>query len=58
MSFPSPFIVRQNSFPLLVCSVCFIDGSRNENPGSLMGDATMPLNDSDEADMAYGEDEQ
>ena len=29
----------------------------NEDPGSLMDDATVPLNDSDEADMEYDEDE-
>lgn len=29
----------------------------NEDPGSLMDDATVPLNDSDEADMEYEEDE-
>ncbi|MGG7675197.1 hypothetical protein [Pseudomonas sp. WC2] len=27
------------------------------DPGSLMDDATVPLNDSDEADMEYEEDE-
>jgi hypothetical protein len=35
----------------------FINDPGNEDPGSLMDDATVPLNDSDEADMEYEEDE-
>lgn len=31
----------------------FINDPGNEDPGSLMDDATVPLNDSDEADMEY-----
>jgi hypothetical protein len=34
-----------------------INDPGNEDPGSLMDDATVPLNDSDEADMEYEEDE-
>lgn len=35
----------------------FINDPGNEDPGSLMDDATVPLNDADEADMEYEEDE-
>jgi hypothetical protein len=34
----------------------FINDPGNEDPGSLMDDATVPLNDADEADMEYEED--
>jgi hypothetical protein len=34
----------------------FINDPGNEDPGSLMDDATVPLNDADETDMEYEED--
>lgn len=35
----------------------FINDPGNEDPGSLMDDATVPLNDADEADMEYEEED-
>jgi hypothetical protein len=36
--------------------VPFINDPGSEDPGSVTDDATVPLNDSDEADMEYEED--
>ena len=36
----------------------FINDPGNEDPGSVMDDATVPLNDSDEADMEYEEEDE
>ena len=36
----------------------FINDPGNEDPGSVMDDAKVPLNDSDEADMEYEEEDE